>query len=93
MAHLVKTTHQLYPFDPAQNGMFDMMALFDSASGQQVVSATRAGGSWTIHAEGLEDATAADRRSAITALNEHALELHPGTFVTVMTPPGVEALP
>lgn len=52
------------------------MGLYDNgAIAEPLVTAQRASGTWTIHAEGVDDVTTASRSDAIDALLEHALLL------------------
>lgn len=89
MAVNVTTDHQVFPFGD------NTMALFDSATGAQLVSATREniGAPWTIRAEGADDVTTLVRAEAITALIDHALSVLPGSGYTCLVPTGLGDLP
>jgi|UPI00061B5C0C hypothetical protein len=65
----VQTDHQIVAFGA------DTMGLFNAADGTPVATAVRAEGVWTIHADGIDDTTAANRPDAIDALKAHALAL------------------
>lgn len=71
----------------------DKMTLFDPEAGKVLVSATRMGGSWTVHTEGLSDVSSPSRQAAIHAMTEHALTLLPGTGYSTLVPHGLAELP
>ena len=71
----------------------DIMQLFNSSDGLVIVTATRTAGTWTMHADGIADITAADRPAAITAMTEHALAALPGTGYSTTVPHGLPELP
>lgn len=85
--HQVKTDHQIVAFGTAQ------MALFDNAGGDPIVTATREGAKWAIHAEGAKDVKAASRSDAVTALIEHALKVLPGEGYSTLVPHGLLDMP
>lgn len=64
----VQTDHQIVAFGA------DQMKLFD-ATGDPIVTATRADGIWTIHAEDVTDVTAEDRAGALEAMPQQAFAL------------------
>lgn len=67
MAHVIaETKGRILGLNP------DLMLLLDNTTGTELVRATRADGQWTIHADGHDDLTAADRNTAITAMIGHA---------------------
>lgn len=82
-----RTDHQIVPFGD------DLMQLFDSNNGTAIVTATRTDGTWTVHAEGIDDVTAPDRPAAITALTEQALAALPGTGYSTTVPHGLAEMP
>ncbi|MGV0805823.1 hypothetical protein [Mycolicibacterium setense] len=63
----VRTDHQIVAFGT------EHMKLFDSTTGDSIVTATRSAGTWTITADGVPDVTAPDRPAAIAAMTEQAL--------------------
>lgn len=65
----VQTDHQIVAFGT------ETMGLFDAANGTLIATATRADGTWTVHTDGIDDATADSRGTAIDALKAHALLL------------------
>ena len=65
----VQTDHQIVPFGD------DNMGLFNAADGTPVATAVRTDGTWTIHADGIDDVTTDNRGDAIDALKAHALAL------------------
>lgn len=69
------------------------MQLFDASDGQIVVTAERAGGTWTITASGIADVTAATRMDAITAITEQALAALGGSGYSTLVPHGLSDLP
>ena len=62
------TDHVVIPFGDNQMGLYDAAAI-----GEPIVTANRTNGTWTIHADGVDDATADTRKAAISALTAHAL--------------------
>lgn len=88
----VQGTHQVVAFGN------DLMRLFNSTTGETIVEATRSGGTWTVHAEGVPDVTAADRVTALNAMPQHAFDaLGPsgpnGEGYSTIIPDGLAALP
>ncbi|KIU18330.1 hypothetical protein [Mycolicibacterium llatzerense] len=83
----VRTDHKIVAFDS------ELMRLFNCADGTVIVTATRADGSWTVHADGVDDVTAADRPTAITAMTEQALAALPGAGYSTTVPYGLADLP
>ncbi len=85
----VRTDHQIVAFGA------DGMTLFQVSDGQPIVSAGRAAaaGPWTVHAEGVPDATCATRPEAIDQMIEHALAALPGTGYSTLVPHGLRELP
>lgn len=67
----------------------DLMMLLSNTDGSALVTATRADGVWTIHAEGIDDVSAAMRAEAITAMNEHAQASTGAAFYTAQVQPGL----
>lgn len=88
MPYQANTDYQIYAFGN------DLMTLFNSSSGVQLVTATRDSSNlWTIHAEGAEDAIAATREDAVNTLADHALTISPETGCSVLVPHGLRDLP
>lgn len=89
MSIRVLTDHQIMPFGD------DTMALFEVQTGQQIVSAARENGAWTIHAHvgDIPDDTAATRAEALTAMTEHALAALGGNGYSTLIPTGLADLP
>jgi hypothetical protein len=85
--YAVKTDHQIAAFGD------DLMRLFDSATGEPIVTATRADGTWTVTADSVPDVTAADRSAALTAMTEQALAALPGAGYSTLIPHGLAELP
>lgn len=83
----VRTDHQIVAFDT------ELMQLFNCEDGAVIVTASRADGIWTVHADGIDDVTAADRPAAITAMTEQALAVLPGTGYSTTVPYGLPELP
>ncbi|GAA2418023.1 hypothetical protein [Mycolicibacterium llatzerense] len=83
----VLTDHKIVAFDS------ELMQLFNCADGTVIVTATRADGTWTMHADGVDDVTAADRPAAITAMIEQALAALPGAGYSTTVPYGLPELP
>ncbi len=83
----VKTDHQIVAFDT------ELMQLFNCADGTVIVTASRAAGTWTVHADGVDDVTAPDRQAAITAMTEQALAALGGTGYSTTVPYGLPELP
>ena len=83
----VQTDHQILAFGA------DKMALFDRQSGNVIVEANRADDVWTVHADGIDDTTAASRSEAVTAMTEHALAALPGTGYSTLVPYGLTEQP
>lgn len=83
----VQTDHQIVAFGD------DHMKLFDAATGDPIVTATRSAGTWTITADGVSDVTAPDRPGAITAMTEQALASLPGSGYSTLVPYGLPEQP
>lgn len=88
----VQGTHQVVAFGS------DLMRLFNSTTGETIVEASRSAGTWTIHAEGIPDATAADRPAALEVMPQHAFTaLGPsgpnGEGYSTLIPTGLAELP
>ncbi|MUL47619.1 hypothetical protein FZI85_25230 [Mycobacterium sp. CBMA293] len=83
----VATSHQIVAFGN------EMMKLFECATAAVVVTATRADGVWTVHAEGIDDVTAIDRGVAVTAMTSQLLAAIPGTGCSTTVPHGIFELP
>lgn len=83
----VRTDHQIVAFGD------DRMKLFDSATSDLIVTATRSAGTWTITAAGIPDVTAPDRPGAITAMTEQALASLPGAGYSTLVPYGLPEQP
>lgn len=83
----VRTDHKIVAFDT------ELMQLFNCADGVVIVTATRADGVWTVHADGVDDVTAPDRPAAITAMTEQALAALPGTGYSTTVPTDLADLP
>lgn len=83
------TDHQVITFGS------DTMGLYESgAISAPLVTATRNDGMWTVHADGLDDITTADRGAALDAMKSQALLL-PGAKggYSTMIPNGLRAQP
>lgn len=83
----VQTDHQIVGFGT------EHMKLFDSATGDPIVTATREGGTWTVTAAGVPDVTATDRAAALTAMTEQALAALPGAGYSTLIPRELSDLP
>lgn len=85
----VTTDHQVIPFGDDAMGLYETGAI-----NAPLVTATRTGGVWTVHSDGIDDVTTGDRSSAITALMDHALLL-PGAKpgYSTMVPHGLRDQP
>ncbi len=88
----VQTDHQIVAFGA------DQMKLFDCATGEPVITATRAAGVWTIQSQGVADVTAEDRAGALGAMPQQAFEkLGPsgpgGKGYSTLIPHGLADLP
>lgn len=83
----VRTDHQIVAFGS------EHMKLFDAATGDPIVTATRSAGTWTVSADGVPDVTAADRPGAITAMTEQALAALGGTGYSTLVPYGLPEQP
>lgn len=66
----VITDHVVIPFGDNAMGLYN-----NGAIGDPLVTAERADGTWTIHAEGVDDVTVDNRSDALDALLAHALLL------------------
>lgn len=80
--YTVRTDHQIVPFGA------DLMRLYDR-DGAVVVTAERTSGTWTIHADTVDDVTADDRGAAVTAMTEQALAVLPGDGYSTFVPQGL----
>lgn len=83
----IKTDHQIVTFGN------NMMMLFNADDGAVLVTADRAGDTWTIKAAGSSDATATGREAAVTAMTERALAILPGTGYSTLVPHSLWDLP
>lgn len=83
----VTTSHQIVAFGT------ELMQLFDCATAAVVVTATRAEGVWTVHADGVDDVTATDREPAVVAMTDQLLAALPGTGYSTTVPHGLLELP
>ncbi|AXH46866.1 minor tail protein [Mycobacterium phage Aminay] len=85
----VQTDHQILGFG------HNKMLLLDSGTGNVIVEANRTadGQPWTVHTDGVDDATAASRSEAVTAMTEHALAVLPGTGYSTLLANGLLDLP
>lgn len=83
----VATSHQIVAFGT------ELMKVFECATAAVVVTATRAEGTWTVHADGLDDVTATDRESAVVAMTNQLLAAVPGTGTSTTVPHGLLELP
>jgi len=64
----VQTDHQIIAFGSDSMGLYATGQL-----GDPIVTAQRTDGTWTIHADGVDDTTVDNRNAAIDAMKEHAL--------------------
>lgn len=88
----VQGSHQVVAFGS------ELMRLFNSSSGETIVEATRGGGTWTLHADGIADVTAPDRSTALGMMPQHAFDaLGPsgpnGEGYSTLIPNGIAELP
>ncbi|MFV8242193.1 hypothetical protein [Mycolicibacterium peregrinum] len=83
----VITDNQIVPFGT------ELMKLFATTTGDEIVRATRTDGVWTITASGEPDMTADNRPDAIAAMAEQALAVSPGTGCSTLVPNDLAALP
>lgn len=83
----VHTDHQIVAFGP------NLMQLFESNTGNLIVTATRSDDEWTIAAEGVPDVTATSRHAAITAMTEQALAALGGSGYSTLVPHGLSDMP
>lgn len=84
----VQTNHQIMAFGA------DRMMTFDSSAGSIVVDANRnSEGTWTVHAEGVEDVTTGSRADAISAMIAQALAALPEGGYSTLVPHGLAEMP
>lgn len=85
--YVVGTDNQIVPFGA------DLMKLFTTATGDEIVRATRTDDTWTITASGEPDRTADNRGDAIAAMADMALAVSPGTGCSTLVPYELAAMP